>query len=80
MQQKAQKLTEADAAINAMRTKIENASGDEDRAKKQLVKLQVIMNQMEVSIRKYKLPTISAQYEEDMAKAKEYIRRLQRNA
>ncbi len=77
LQQKAQKLTEADAAINAMRTKIENASGDEDRAKKQLVKLQVIMNQMEVSIRKYKLPTISAQYEEDMAKAKEYIRRLE---
>jgi septation ring formation regulator len=62
--------------ITEVKQKIEMSSGDEDRAKKQLVKLQIIMNQMQVKIRKYKLPNISAAYETDMAKASGYIDRL----
>jgi septation ring formation regulator len=60
-----------------MRSKIEIANGDEDRVRKQVVKLQIIMNQMQVKIRKYKLPKISDTYEEDMNKANDYIHRLQ---
>jgi septation ring formation regulator len=44
---------------------------------KQLVKLQIIMNQMQVKIRRYKLPNISTAYEEDMNKANTYIHHLE---
>lgn len=70
-------LNACNKSFREMREKIEMASGDEDRAKKQLVKLQIIMNQMQVKIRKYKLPNISETYEEDMQKANHYISRLQ---
>ena len=66
-------LSGTSADIGKMRQRIEMSSGDEDRAKKQIVKLQIIMNQMQVKIRKYKLPNISAAYEQDMAKASRYI-------
>ena len=59
-----------------IRTRIEAASGDEERCKKQLVKLQIVMNQMQVKIRKYKLPNISEAYEDDMRRANDYIHRL----
>ncbi len=70
-------LNEITTSINGIKDSMSNVSGDEDRAKKQLVKLQVIMNQLQVSIRKYKLPSISTQYEEDMNRANEYIHRLE---
>ncbi|MBR4162083.1 MAG: selenide, water dikinase, partial [Solobacterium sp.] len=70
-------LNTCNKELKEMRTKIELASGDEDRAKKQLVKLQIIMNQMQVKIRKYKLPDISHTYEQDMKKANAYIDKLQ---
>ena len=59
-----------------MRSKIEVATGDEDRAHKQLVKLEIILNQVQVKIRRYKLPNISTQYEKDMAKASKDIAKL----
>lgn len=71
-----QGLTSVNTAFIEMKGRIDHATGDEDRAKKQLVKLQIIMNQMQVKIRKYKLPSISAQYEEDMNRANEYIHSL----
>ncbi len=71
-----QEIEDMAESLKRMREKIELASGDEDRAKKQVVKLQIIMNQIRVKIRKYKLPNISAQYEQDMAKADTYIAKL----
>lgn len=68
-----QEITVCNSGFKELRAEIDNTAGGEDRARKQLVKLQVIMNQMQVKIRKYKLPSISQQYEEDMAKANEYI-------
>ena len=56
---------------------MDSATGDVDRANKQLVKLQIIMNSMQVKIRRYKLPNISAAYEEDMNKANTYIHHLE---
>ncbi len=69
-------LSSVSADVSELRQRIEMSSGDEDRAKKQLVKLQIIMNQMQVKIRKYKLPNISAAYEQDMKKASRYIESL----
>lgn len=71
-----QKLSFVNHAFSDMKSRIELATGDEDRASKQLTKLQIIMNLMQVKIRKYKLPNISEQYEDDMRKAYEYIRSL----
>ena len=69
--------TNCNRSFKEIRDRIELASGDEDRARKQLIKLQIIMNQMQVKIRKYKLPNISETYDEDMQKANEYIHRLE---
>ncbi len=73
-----QEITICSSGFKDLRAEIDNTAGGEDRARKQLVKLQVIMNQMQVKIRKYKLPSISQQYEEDMAKANEYIHSIDR--
>lgn len=64
-------------SLKEMRSKIEAVTSDEDRIRKELVKLQIIMNQMQVKIRKYKLPNISDTYQMDMKKADEYITKLQ---
>ncbi len=72
------RLGQCESDIRAMKSEIDGVSDDEDRAKKQLLKLQVIMNQMQVKIRKYKLPSISEQYEEDMEKADKYIGSLEK--
>lgn len=55
------------------RDRLNSAKGDEERANKQLLKLQIIMNQMQVKIRTSRLPSISRQYEEDLSKAFEYV-------
>ena len=63
--------------VKGIKDELDTFSGDEEHAKKQLIKLKAIMNQMQVSIRKYKLPNISREYEDDMNRANEYIRRIQ---
>ena len=73
-----QKLDQTSKAIKELRDTLDTYSGDEDRAKKQLLKLQVIMNQMQLKINKHKLPAISDQYEADMVKADEYIKSIER--
>ncbi|MCF0109350.1 MAG: selenide, water dikinase [Erysipelotrichaceae bacterium] len=59
--------------VKDMKDKLDSAKSDEERAKKQLMKLQLIMNEMQVKIRKNKLPSISASYNDDVVKANEYI-------
>ena len=71
-----QDLNDLIAQISEAQTEIDSAAGGEERAKKQLLKLQVIMNQMQVKIAKYKLPSISAQYDADMKRANAYLERL----
>ena len=71
-----QDLVTLNSSISDVRAEIDSAAGGEERAKKQLLKLQVIMNQMQVKIAKYKLPSISAQYDADMRKADAYLKRL----
>lgn len=63
--------------LKELSTKLDSVSGDVSRAKKQLVKLQIIMNSMQVKIRRYKLPNISSTYEDDMNQASTYIHHLE---
>ena len=55
--------------LNQVKSTVESAKSDEDRANKQLLKLYLIMNEVQVKIRKYKLPNISAAYDGDITKA-----------
>ena len=71
-----QDLTALNESISGVRAEIDSAAGGEERARKQLLKLQVIMNQMQVKIAKYKLPSISKQYDADMRKANAYLTHL----
>jgi septation ring formation regulator len=49
------------------------ASSDEERAKKQLLKLHLIMNEIEVKIHRHRLPQISENYQGDVVKCHQYI-------
>ena len=66
----------ADFAIEVsdMKTKLNNACSDEERAKKQLIKLQLIVNEIQVKMRKHRLPSVSQKYEEDLHKAERMIK------
>ncbi len=69
-------LSACNDSLVFMRNKLQSAVNDEDRVRKELVKLQIIMNQMTVKIRKYKLPNISDTFREDMEQADRYIDQL----
>lgn len=49
-----------------MQEKLNTACSDEERAKKQLVKLQIALNESRVKIQKNRLPSVSAKYEADL--------------
>ena len=57
-----------------LKEQIEIAREDEEHAGEQLLKLQLIMNEMQVKIRKNRLPSISDSYQDDLDKAYEYVR------
>lgn len=57
-----------------MKEKLNNACSDEERAKKQLVKLQLILNEIRVKMTKNRLPNASTQYTEDFHKGEMMIK------
>ncbi len=65
-------------ALNRQKETLTTAKNDEDRAKKQLLKLYLIMNEVQVKIRKYKLPNISSTYEGDINRAYSNINTIDR--
>ncbi len=66
-------VTKCNESYKDMRNKLDSAKSDEERAKKQLLKLQIIVNQMQVKVRMHKLPSISKNYEADLIHAYEYL-------
>lgn len=64
--------------VKTLKSQLDTARSDEDRAKKQLLKLQVVVNEMQVKIRERKLTNISEKYEEDVNQAFEYIYSIER--
>ena len=61
-----EKLTEYKHAID-------KNSSDEDRAKTQLIKLQVVLNEVEVKVLEYQLPAIASSYKDDLKAGRERI-------
>ena len=51
-------------------------AGSEERAKKQLVKLQLIVNEIHVKMKKHRLPSVSQKYQEDLHRAKVMIKEI----
>lgn len=56
-----------------MKSKLDNATSDEARAKKQLVKLQLIVNEMRIKLAKHRLPSVDEKFEADIRTANIYI-------
>ena len=59
--------------VELMKEKLNNACSDEERAKKQLIKLQLIINEIRVKMLKHRLPNVSAQYEKDLCKGEDMM-------
>lgn len=56
--------------------KIDKNSSDEERAKNQLMKMQIVLNEVEVKVREYRLPAIASSYNEDLLKGREQIAQI----
>lgn len=70
-------IEEFKGQVNDMKTKLLNASSDESRAKKQLVKLQLILNEVRLNAATRNLPSVSSQFDEDIKQAEDMISRAQ---
>lgn len=57
---------------------IDKNSNDEERARTQLIKLQVVLNEVEVKVREYHLPTIAVSYQEDLKSGRERIANIKK--
>lgn len=68
-----QETERLEATADEIHTKLDNATSDEERAKKQLVKLQMIVNEMRIKFTKYRLPSVDEKFEEDIRNANVYI-------
>lgn len=60
--------------VAKMKVRLESACSDEERAKKQLIKLQLIVNEIRVKMSKHRLPSVSQKYDDDLHKAKIMIK------
>ncbi|MEF9961105.1 MAG: septation ring formation regulator EzrA [Erysipelotrichaceae bacterium] len=63
--------------VTAMKNKLINACSDEERAKKQLVKLQLIVNEIGVKISRNRLPAVNEKFDEDLIEAKQKINMIE---
>lgn len=70
-------IEEFKGQVNDMKMKLLNASSDESRAKKQLVKLQLILNEVRLNAATRNLPSVSSQFDEDIKQAEDMISRVQ---
>lgn len=62
--------------LMSYKLKIDQTSSDEQRATTQLRKLQVVINELEIKVKEYRIPTISSNYYDDLDKAKNYVSEL----
>jgi septation ring formation regulator len=63
--------------IQIIKDQVLKASSDEERAKKQLLKLHLIMNEIEVKIHRHRLPQISENYQGDVVRCHQYIESIE---
>ncbi len=67
---------EACDEFDKIKSQLETACNDEVRAQKQLVKLQLILNEINTKMNKKRLPNISTSFDEDYQKAKEIVNEI----
>lgn len=68
------KLTEEDKkTLTGYKNTIDKSNSDEERAIAQLMKLQVVVNEVEVKVKEYHIPAIAGAYKDDLARSREYI-------
>lgn len=65
----AKEASELEESAKELKLKLDNATSDEERAKKQLIKLQLIVNEMKNKIMKYRLPSIDEKFISDIRDA-----------
>ena len=63
--------------VNKMAETVNTASNDEADAREQLGKLSIVLNEVQAKIRNSRIPNISDQYSDDLAKAEDYLTRLE---
>ncbi len=63
--------------IQDMKNRLIGANNDEQRAKKQLVKLQLILNEVRLTASMRQLPSVSNQFEADVLEGEKLIQRVQ---
>ena len=79
-------LEESDALFSDVESKehqmleykhlIDKASNDENHATTQVVKLQIVLNEVEVKIAQYRLPAISESYKDDLNKGRVLVKEV----
>ena len=69
-----QNVSVFNAEATDMKQKLETACSDEERAKKQLVKLQLIINEIRVNMKKHRLPSVSDKFEDDLHRGEVLIK------
>ena len=67
---------EDEEKLSAFKKKVDKNTNDEQRAKTQLIKLQVVLNEIEVKVEEYHLPAIAASYKEDLKKGRDKVNKI----
>ena len=60
--------------VSEMKQALDTACSDEERAKKQLVRLQVLLNEIRVKMMSHRLPNVSNKYEDDLEQGQLFIK------
>lgn len=63
-------------SVNKLSESVRSASADEESAREQLTKLSIILSEVQAKIRNNRITNISNQYNDDLNRAEEYIKKL----
>lgn len=63
-------------ALTGYKKQIDKNSNDEQRAKTQLIKLQIVLNEIEVKVMEYHLPAIAASYRNDLQTGRNQVKEI----
>ena len=69
-------VNECSKQVNTMKQLLVGASSDESRAQKQLIKLQLILNEVRLNAATKSLPSVSSQFDEDILEGERLIQRV----
>ncbi|MDO4500456.1 MAG: septation ring formation regulator EzrA [Erysipelotrichaceae bacterium] len=70
------KIEEDKTVLSKYKATFDKNTTDEQRAKTQLMKLQVVLNEVEVKVLEYHLPTIANSYHDDLIRGREKIAQI----